>query len=570
VLGLLLVAGFLYLYPKKSSPNQIQETAESSFTPITIEKSIAVLPFDNFSQKKEEDQYLCDGFMEEILNQLSKIGALQVRSRSSVEQYREMRPTSPEIAQNLNVTHLLEGSVQRIGMELKVVVQLILADEDRHIWQESFEQPMEDIFQMQGTIAKKVAEQLEIALTTEEERFIETPPTENLKAYDFYLRANQNHNNYSLTRDKTYFDNAIALYHRAEKEDPTFALPLADRAWLYWSGINSSIGLAQQIISDSILILSNQAIAIDPDLAIAYNGRAAYYSMIKEYDKAFLDKQKALELSPNNLWFNFVVGVEHFRSKKYIYGLQLMLKGEKLGSGEDDLFWIYHSLGYVYLELEDTEQAVHYWDAMMSIHSVQSVSEQPGLHSLALLAMSLKQWNRANTLLQKISLLQPTNRRTAELFGIFNLLNKNSEKALGHFEKTKTLSYDGGDYYEYVLLGKHFHGMALWLNAREEEGEKILNETLTNYLNLDRLTENDREVRIAAIHAFLGNKQEAYSWLRKSNWTNTALYEVQQDLWFSSISGEKEFQDLVNAAKEEKRKIREEIARLKVEGDWEI
>ena len=112
--------------------------------------------------------------------------------------------------------------------------------------------------------------------------------------------------------------------------------------------------------------------------------------------------------------------------------------------------------------------------------------------------------------------------------------------------------------------------MALWLADREAEGEKLLNETLTNYLNLDRLTENDREVRIAAIHAFLGNKQEAYSWLRKSNWTNTALYEVQQDLWFSSISGEKELQDLVNAAKEEKRKIREEIARLKVEGDWEI
>jgi len=226
VLVLLLVAGFLYLYPKKSSPNQIQETAESSFTPITIAKSIAVLPFDNFSQKKEENQYLCDGFMEEILNHLSKVKTLQVRSRSSVEQYRKNRPTSPEIAQKLHVSYLLEGSVQRIGDELKVVVQLILAVEDRHIWQESFEEPIEDIFQMQSNIAQRVARELQIVLTPEEENLINTPPTENLKAYDFFLRAVQNHINWTLTGDRKNYENAIILYQSDEKEDPTFAMDI--------------------------------------------------------------------------------------------------------------------------------------------------------------------------------------------------------------------------------------------------------------------------------------------------------------------------------------------------------
>jgi hypothetical protein len=80
----------------------------------------------------------------------------------------------------------------------------------------------------------------------------------------------------------------------------------------------------------------------------------------------------------------------------------------------------------------------------------------------------------------------------------------------------------------------------------------------------------DREVRIAAIHAFLGNKQQAYEWLLKSNWTNAALYDVQQDVWFSNINQEQEFQDIVAAAMEEKRKVREEIARLKAAGEWEL
>jgi len=565
VLGLLLVAGFLYLYPKKSSPNQIQETAESSFTPMTIEKSIAVLPFDNFSQKKEENQYLCDGFMEEIINQLSKIKTLQVRSRSSVEQYRENRPTSPEIAQKLHVSHLLEGSVQRIGDELKVVVQLIDASEDRHVWQESYEQPLEDIFQMQSNIAQRVARELQIALSPEEKNLIDTAPTENLKAYDFFLRAQQNQRNWIDNRNRMSYENAIILYQSAEREDPTFAMALRERAQTYWHGTHSE-ELRQEIvwILDSVLILCNRALAIDPDLNSAYRTRARYYNTIGEYDKARSDAEKAWQLNPNDTWNNHLLGFEHFRARNYIHGLQLMHRGEKLGLGDIDLIWIYHRLYFVYLELFDNEKALHYLDQASSIQPNFKLDDKIAL------AQNLKQWDKAYKLLQTYISLNPPNRLTLELQGSYYLLTQDNERALDLFEKALTLSYQGQDYYDWVFKNNCYRGMALWLADREAEGEKLLNETLTNYLNLDRLTESDREVRIAAIHAFLGNKQEAYSWLRKSTWTNTALYEVQQDLWFSSISGEKEFQDLVNAAKEEKRTIREEIARLKVEGDWEI
>ena len=551
---LLLLSYFLY----SNFINQ-QSSAEAPQKPFDI--SIAVLPFDNFSSQKEETQYLCDGFMEEILNQLSKIRSIQVRSRSSVEQFRTKRPTSPEIAEKLRVTHLIEGSVQLIDNELKVVVQLIEGKQDRHIWQDSYQQPMEKIFEMQADIAESVAEQLEVTLTNTESRLLNAPPTNNLTAYDFYLRAERNHFNWTLTRDTNNFENAIILYQRAEKEDPKFAQAILGRARMYWAAYNGSLELASKVVLDSILVLVNKAIDLNPDLAGAYATLSAYYRTIRDGERAFSNAQKAQELQPNSR-HTFLLGQQHFRKKNYIYGLQLMHKAAQLGFGENSLYWMYNDLSLKYVELNDLQVAHHYWNAMLSIQP----NSREALFQKTRTAIFLKQWNKLDSLLKN----NPNTRMDFEYLGLYYLQKGDYSKSLDNYKKAQNLPGDI-DYPPTVLFNDTNRGIALWLNHRKEEGKMLLEETLANYKNPDmRRGVGDFEVRIAAIHAFLGNKEEAYNWLRKSDWIDYAQFEILIDPWFSNIREEKEFKEIIQGVKEERRKVREEIARLKDVGEWEL
>lgn len=558
IIFLLFVAFAIYQYGLKDSASTPQTMAEEE-----VERSIAVLPFDNFSQEKEENQYLCDGFMEEILNHLSRIRSLQVRSRSSVEQYRENRPTLPEIGEKMGVSHVLEGSVQKIEDEMKVVVQLILAKEDRHIWQNSYREKVADIFQLQSQIAKNIADELEIQLTPLEEISIEKPPTENLIAYDYYLRAVQYNHNWGFSRNRSDYENAVLLYRKAEREESTFALPLVGRAKLFWQAAVLSTFLSQEIDIDSILILCNQAITADPNLASAYYVRGRYYDhLLNEIDKAKADYEKAVDLDPNS--HNFDLGRFYFDSKNYIQGLQLMHKGEKLSFGDPGLVWLYHMLGYKYLELGDTEKTRQYWD------QIRSIRPDFGYGSEIELALCLGEWNVAYELIQAQHSLRPSNREASELLGTYFLHTKNYKEALRYFDEASDKKYEDRGIDEGLTNLRFHNGIALWLNGREVEGGKLIRECLSDYIKVDRLFVHDREVRIAGIYAFLGNKKEAYYWLRKSKWKTTALYEVNQDIWFSNINQEVEFHAIVNSIKEERRMIREEIARLKATGKWEL
>jgi tetratricopeptide (TPR) repeat protein len=154
----------------------------------------------------------------------------------------------------------------------------------------------------------------------------------------------------------------------------------------------------------------------------------------------------------------------------------------------------------------------------------------------------------------------------------FYVQTKDYEKGLEHFKKAAFPS-DNRAENEFFFRSLAYKGVALYRTGKQEEGVRLLKEALVGYQGLESKPTglfSDHEVSIAGIHAVLGNKREAYNWLYKSDWTNAALYDVQRDVWFSSMRGEKEFQSIVNEVMEEKKKIRDEIARLKVAGDWEI
>src|SRR5216117_2198548 len=195
------------------------------------EKSIAVLPFENRSEEKA-NAYFAQGIQDEILTRLSKIADLKVISRTSTQHYKSAPENLPEIAKQLGVAHVLEGSVQKIGDAVRVNVQLINAATDSHLWADTFDRRLTDIFSVESEVAKAIADQLQAHLTGQEEQVLAARPTDNVEAYDAYLRGLA----YTLKTANTQANalGAQKYLREAVRLDPKFAL-----SWALLSNIDA-------------------------------------------------------------------------------------------------------------------------------------------------------------------------------------------------------------------------------------------------------------------------------------------------------------------------------------------
>src|SRR5262249_54911581 len=223
-----LLAAMAVIFLALPRYKQPPATAESSVP----QKSIAVLPFENLSEDKA-NAYFADGIQDEILTRLSKIADLMVISRTSTQHYKSAPENLPEIARQLRVAHILEGSVQKIGDAVRVNVQLIKAANDFHLWADTFDRKLTDVFSVESEVAKAVADQLRAKLTGQEEQVMAAKPTDNPEAYDAYLRGLA----YTLKSGDTPA-NALAeqkYLREAVRLDPNFAL-----AWALLSYVDAA------------------------------------------------------------------------------------------------------------------------------------------------------------------------------------------------------------------------------------------------------------------------------------------------------------------------------------------
>jgi len=275
-----------------------RETSSTSQTTIDneSEKSIAVLPFKNLS-KDEENQYFADGIMDGILHNLSKIKDLRVISRSSTEKYRDNIPQVQQIAEELNVSYLLEASVFRSEDKIRVTAQLLNARSDEHIWSEQYDRVLSDVFEVMSDISQQVASEVEVVLSPEVKKRIETIPTENLEAYNLYLQGRYFWN--QLRGRKDDLDKSIEYYKRALEIDPNFALAYSGIATTYttyaWYGYSSRrdvIPLAKEA--------AMKALEIDNTLGEAH-AELAFARLVIDWDWSESEKgfKSGLELNPN-------------------------------------------------------------------------------------------------------------------------------------------------------------------------------------------------------------------------------------------------------------------------------
>ena len=222
---------------RKSKPRPaVSSRRPARKIPTVSEKSIAVLPFENRSEDKT-NAYFADGIQDEILTRLAKIADLKVISRTSTQHFKGSPDNLPEIARQLGVAHILEGSVQKANDQVRVNVQLINAATDAHLWADTFDRKLTDIFAVESEIAKTIAETLQAKLTGSEERAIAARPTENPEAYELYLKGRFFWNK----RRAVDLRKSIDYFQQAIEKDPNYALAYAGLAQA-WSLLPSYSG----------------------------------------------------------------------------------------------------------------------------------------------------------------------------------------------------------------------------------------------------------------------------------------------------------------------------------------
>jgi adenylate cyclase len=263
------------------------------------EKSIAVLPFENLS-RDPDNAYFADGVQEEILTRLAKIVDLKVISRTSTQRYRSKPGNLAEIAKQLGVANILEGSVQKAADQVRVNVQLLNAQTDSQLWAETYDRKLTDIFGVESEVAAKIANTLQAKLTGAEQKAIAMHPTENSEAHELYLRGRFYWNRSPGPYFDKSFDKSREYYEKALQLDPTYALAYAGLADYY--GFAFGYGLLPPVEKWAKAEEENaqKALKLDPTLGEAYNPLAAvklYY--YRNWPEAEGDFRRGLELSPN-------------------------------------------------------------------------------------------------------------------------------------------------------------------------------------------------------------------------------------------------------------------------------
>ena len=345
--------------------------------------SIAVLPFENLS-RDADNAYFAEGIQDEILTRLAKIGALKVISRTSTQQYAAKPTNLPEAARQLGVANILEGSVQKAGSAVHINVQLIRAETDEHLWAESYNRKLDDVFGVEAEVAQAVADALNAKLLPEEGARTVRTPTQNSEAYDLYLRGLAHFNRANDQYDYAYLEEpeAIALFDKALEKDPLFALAAADVArshmYLYWFGTDrTDVRLA------AAKAAADRAIALQPDLGEAhyavalyhYWGHRDYDAALKElalarqtwpnsseieqieaaivrrqghFDQAIKGFERAAEYDPRNTAPQFDLGLTYGHLRRYAEADQALVRAASLTSepaltlirrGENQVFW---------------------------------------------------------------------------------------------------------------------------------------------------------------------------------------------------------------------------------------
>ena len=306
--------------------------SESGETRRAAEKSVAVLYFENLSGVKE-DEYLRDGVTEDIITELSKIKGLKIYSRATILAYRDRPVTPADIGKQLGAAYVLAGSLRRSGVRLRINAQLVDTSTDFPVWSERYDRQMEDVFEVQDDIARSIADALRITLTPQEQQALAAKPTDNLQAYDLYLRGRS----YARRLTRQDFEFALQMFENAVSLDPTFALGHASIATVCAQYHNLYERDPKWI--DRALAASESASAVGKDAPEVLCAEAWILYMKEEYDASEKKVREAIARKPDTESAYYLLGRAMFAAGRY-HEILADADAAVANSGENYNVWV--------------------------------------------------------------------------------------------------------------------------------------------------------------------------------------------------------------------------------------
>ncbi|WP_370477391.1 tetratricopeptide repeat protein [Tamlana flava] len=544
VLFLLLIGQFIYFkfYDENEVKIAQKTVSQASMFP---QKSIAVLPFKNLSSDKE-NEYFSDGVMEAILNNLSRIRDLKVVSRTSVERYRnDNSPNIYEIATNLEVANVLAGSVQKVGDNVRINVELIAGEKENRIWANNYDRDISDIFTVQSEIAKTIAENLEVILTTEERQIIENAPTANLKAYDLFLKATSKD-----WQTKDEIDKASNLVKKAITLDSNFAWSYRYLGHLTYR--LKEFGAQKKIWADSALVILDKAIKLDPADAWSYLNRSYIYHDLFEFDKQEANLNLGLQYDPNNVYISYSLGIHYLNFGEFSKGIDYILKWLSVNKPDDSEEWYYYAMGNMFADIDSNLSEKYFKEALEKYPNSTGI-----IAGLCWVSLINSEFEETLNYVDKWNAIDSENHHWYMAYANFFL--KNYDLAETYYLKDKELVEERDTVHVYESLQRLAY--AQLQIGKTEEGVKNL-KTFKNMLlsNLEKQEmtgiKQPGYYDLGAFAAYENDKETAYDYLKKS-WEfgergRFFRLVLMHDPFWDNLRGEEWFQNTIKKFNDEK------------------
>jgi TolB-like protein/cytochrome c-type biogenesis protein CcmH/NrfG len=321
IITALAIGGFVFWQQQKPKP--------SAAASAILEKSVAVLPFENLSDDKS-NAYFAEGIQDEILTKLASVADLKVISRTSTAKYKSKPEDLKTVSQQLGVANVVEGTVQRAADKVRVNVQLIDARADSHLWAKSYDRDVKDVFAVESEVSQEIVDALQAKLSPNEANTLATAPTKDPEAYDLFLKGEYEEREAESSLKPDGFDRAAAWYRQAITRDPNFAIAIGrlaeSRSYRHW--LVEQLSEAERV---EVKQTAERALALAPDSPEAHIAMGTFYYLVeRQFDQALAQFQRVLELQPNNTVALSYVGYIHRRQGQWERSLSELEKCERL------------------------------------------------------------------------------------------------------------------------------------------------------------------------------------------------------------------------------------------------
>ena len=414
-------------------------------------RSIAVLPFQNLSDASGSD-YFSDGITEDIISHLAEIEGLRVIARTSILQYKGTNKTVVEIAKELNVNTILEGSVRRAGDQVRVVTQLIDIKSDDHLWTQTYDKKLDDIFAVQTDIAQNIAASLEAKLSTKVQEKLASTPTTDTQAYDYYLKGKEQYYSYTMEG----FRESVKFFSQALEIDPSYSLAYAGLGNAYAQIFYRT---KDPTFSDLGYTAVNEALKQNPELAEGYKAKALLAHFSDKKTEALKLNMKAIELKPG-----YTEAIANVGTVNYDLGdISQFIKYFKIFSASNPNHrFSSERIAIAYFMLNEVQIGLE--TAMEGIRKIPDSYECRNL--LFHHYLNSGNSNKAKTILDELAKLRPNDGRINGLWSLYHLMASDFEKA-----REKALSTPNPN--QHI---KSFLAYAHKKLGNSDETEKILSE----------------------------------------------------------------------------------------------